>query len=288
MTFKKYPNARGDGSLGDGLAMLRARVARRMALGLFSERISIGFGRDMSVAVEPPAARIPVRLREFQPDDLPALFPVGGDKAAERECDDVRWRLRAAAHGVLPSRCYVLVDVESDRPCHIQWLTDPGYGDAIRRSGALPVLATDEAMLENAFTPMGFRGLGVMAAAVHLIAERARSLGKRRLVAFVDADNAASLKAVERAGLTPCSVRTRRQVAFGTFRTVRFEAYAGAVGRRACPTSRGEGDGAHAGDGIPSQVDARKAGPPGAAETIANAGPRSAPSPPRNTDPAAP
>jgi len=74
MTFKPYPHARGDGSLGDGLAMLRARVARRMALGLFSERISIGFGRDMSVAVEPPAARIPVRLREFQPDDLPALF----------------------------------------------------------------------------------------------------------------------------------------------------------------------------------------------------------------------
>ncbi|MGT2478177.1 hypothetical protein ACU4GR_03155 [Methylobacterium oryzae CBMB20] len=174
MTFKPYPHARGDGSLGEGWAMLRARVARRMALGLFSERVSIGLTRDLSVAVEPPAAKIPVRLRDFRPDDLPVLFPVGGDKAAERERDDVRWRLRAAAHGVLPSRCFVLVDEVSGRPCHIQWLTGPGYGDAIRRTGALPVLSAEEAMLENAFTPASFRGLGVMAAAVYLIAERAR------------------------------------------------------------------------------------------------------------------
>lgn len=260
MTFKPYPHARGDGSLGEGWAMLRARVARRMALGPFSERVSIGLTRDLSVAVEPPAARIPVRLRDFRPDDLPALFPVGGDKAAERERDDVRWRLRAAAHGVLPSRCFVLVDEVSGRPCHIQWLTGPGYGDAIRRTGALPVLAADEAMLENAYTPASFRGLGVMAAAVHLIAERARALGKRRLVAFVDADNAASLKAVQRAGFTPCSIRTRRQFAFGTFRTVRFDPNAGPVRRGGGTTPRD--DGAGAGDGIPSNGGARKAGSP--------------------------
>lgn len=264
MTFKPYPHARGDGSLGDGLAMLRARVARRIALGPYSRRVSIGFGRNLSVAIEPPVAKIPVRLRDFRPDDLAALFPSGGDEAAKRERDDVEWRLRAAAHGVLPSRCYVLEEVRSGRPCHVQWLTDPGYGDAVRRSGALPVLAADEAMLENAFTPKGFRGLGAMAAAVYLIAERARSLGKGHLVAFVDADNAASLKAVERACFRPCSIRTRRQFAFGTFRTVRFEPRAGAVGRGARATPRDEGYGAHPGDGIQSEVDAREAEPPDA------------------------
>ena len=51
MTFKPYPHARGDGSLGDGLAMLRARVARRVALGPYSRRVSIGFWRDLSVAI---------------------------------------------------------------------------------------------------------------------------------------------------------------------------------------------------------------------------------------------
>ena len=263
MTFKPYPHARGDGSLGAGWAMLRARLARRMALGLYSERVSIGFERNLTVPVEPPAARIPVRLRDFRSEDLPALFPVC-DEAAERERDDVLWRLRAAAHGVLPSRCYVLVDAGSDRACHMQWLTGPGYGDAVRRSGALPVLAVDEAMLENAFTPVGFRGLGVMAVAVHLIAERARSEGKRRLVAFVDADNAASLKAIERAGLKPCSIRTRRQFAFGTFQTVRFEPNTGTVGRWARLAARDVGDRVPVEDGIALEWDARKAEPPGA------------------------
>ncbi|GBU16410.1 hypothetical protein AwMethylo_06250 [Methylobacterium sp.] len=84
------------------------------------------------------------------------------------------------------------------------------------------------------------------------------------MVAFVDADNAASLKAVERAGFRPCSIRTRRQFAFGTFRTVRFEPRAGAVGRGARATPRDEGYGAHPGDGIQSEVDAREAEPPDA------------------------
>lgn len=235
MTSKPYPHAGGDGSLGGGLAALRAKVARRVALGPYSSRVSIGLRRDLSVAVDPPSARIPVRLRDFQPDDFRDLFPAGDDAAAEGERADVAWRLRAVAYGTLPSRCYVLVDENSGRPCHIQWLTGPGYGDAIRRSGALPELADDEAMLENAYTPAGFRGLGIMSAAVHLIAERAKASGKRQVLAFVDADNIASLKAVERAGLAPWSVRTRRQFGFGIVRTVRFEPIAAVAASGALP-----------------------------------------------------
>lgn len=89
MTSKPYPRAGGDGSLGGGLAALRAKVARRVALGPYSKRVSLGFRRDLSVAVDPPSARIPVRLRNFRPDDLRDLFPAGGDAAAERERADV-------------------------------------------------------------------------------------------------------------------------------------------------------------------------------------------------------
>lgn len=237
MTSKPYPHAGGDGSLGGGLAALRAKVARRVALGPYSSRVSIGLRRDLSAAVDPPSAKIPVRLRDFRPDDLRDLFPPNDGAAAEGERADVAWRLRAAAYGTLPSRCYVLVDGNSGRPCHIQWLTGPGYGDAIRRSGALPELADDEAMLENAYTPTGFRCLGIMSAAVHLIAERAKASGKRQVLAFVDADNIASLKAVERAGLAPWSVRTRRQFGFGIVRTVRFEPIAAAAASDAVPLS---------------------------------------------------
>jgi hypothetical protein len=223
MTLKPYPDAETDRSLDRGLALLRAKVARRLALGLYARQVSIGLRRDLSVAVDPPTARIPVSLRRFREDDLPALFPAECDASAKGERTDVEWRLRAAAYGMLPSRCFVAIDERSSRPCHIQWLTEPGYGDAIRQAGALPTLAAEEAMLENAFTPVEYRGLGIMSVAVHLIAERAAALGKRYLVAYVDADNRASLNGVERAGLTPWSTRTRRQFGFGLLRTVRFD-----------------------------------------------------------------
>lgn len=241
MTFKPYPHAETDGSFDRGLAMLRAKVVRRLALGLYAEQVSIGFRRDLSVFVDPPAASIPVSLRRFREDDLPALFPFGGDVSARNERADVEWRLRAAAHGVLPSRCFVVVDERSGRPCHIQWLTERGYGDAIRRTGALPDLAADEAMLENAFTPIDYRGFGIMAAAVHLIAERAADLRKRHLLAFVDADNLASRRGVERAGLTPWSIRTRRQFGFGLLRTVRFDRFAAGADIRSVPKGAGTG-----------------------------------------------
>ncbi|KOX47863.1 GCN5 family acetyltransferase [Streptomyces purpurogeneiscleroticus] len=227
MTSKPYPNAEPDASFGRGFAMLRAKVARRLAQGPYARRVSIGLRRDLSVAVDPPTAKIPVSLRPFNEGDFPALFPAGCDASARGERTDVEWRLRAAAYGMLPSRCFVAIDGRSSRPCHIQWLTEPGYGDAIRQAGALPILAAEEAMLENAFTPVEYRGLGIMSVAVHLIAERAAALGKRYLVAYVDADNRASLKGVERAGFTPWSIRTRRQFGFGLLRTVRFDRIAG-------------------------------------------------------------
>lgn len=239
MTFKPYPHAVADGSLGRGLTLLRAKIARRVALGPYDSRVSIGLRRDLSVAVSAPKARIPVSLRPFRQEDLPLLFPAGGDASAQSELVDVEWRLRAAAYGALPSRCFVAVDERSGRPCHIQWLTKRGYGDAVRRAGALPALADDEAMLENAFTPLDYRGLGVMAAAIHLIAERAAALGKRYLVAFVDADNHASLKGVERAGLTPWSIRTKRQFGFGLFRTVRFDPVAAPAAPGVLPAPEG-------------------------------------------------
>jgi RimJ/RimL family protein N-acetyltransferase len=252
MTFKPYPHVAADGSFDRGFAELRAKVARRIALGPYAEQVSIGLRRDLSVAVEPPAVRIPISLRDFREDDLAALFPAGGDAAARSERTDVEWRLRASAHGILPSRCYVVVDDRSGRPRHIQWLTGPGYGHAIRRAGALPVLADDEAMLENAFTPVEYRGLGLMAAAVHLIAERARVLGKRHLLAFVDAGNVASLKAAGRAGLTPWSTRTRRQFGFGFIRTVRFDLVAAGSGSSVPSLPQGGIDGDRGGQGTSS------------------------------------
>lgn len=204
-------------------AGLLGKVRDRLREGPYAIQVSLGLRRDLAVPMAPPPARIPLGLRDFRRDDLATLFPAGCAPSGWRERADVLWRLRMVERGAFASRCFVAVDERSGSPCHIQWLTERGYSDEIRRAGALPTLAVDEALLENAYTPPGHRGLGVMAAAVSLIADRAAAAGTRHLVAFVDVGNLPSLAAARRAGMSPWSVRTRRKYGFGLVRRVRFE-----------------------------------------------------------------
>ena len=203
------------------LAVLGAKVVRRLGEGPYGERVLIGLRRDLRVSFPVPKPNVPISLRAFRPDDIPALFPATDGAAAERERTDVAWRLRTVEHGALKSRCFVAVDETTGRPCHIQWITD-GYSDAIRTAAALPALSLDEALLENAYTPGAYRGLGIMSAVTARIAESAAERGVRYVAAFIDRDNVASLRGVQRAGLTPWQVETRRQYGFGLLRTVRF------------------------------------------------------------------
>jgi GNAT superfamily N-acetyltransferase len=166
-------------------------------------------------------ARVPLSLRPFALEDLTWLFPADEASGADERAD-IAWRLRMVERGALVSHCFVAVDESSGRPCHVQWITEAGYDAAIRRGGALPVLGPDQAMLENAYTPPRYRGMGVMAAVTAMMAERAGDVGARSVVAFVDEDNVASLKGAFRAGFRPYTVRVRRQYAFGLIRTARF------------------------------------------------------------------
>lgn len=215
------------GSRPRGLAAWRGRLANRLALGIHSKTVAIGLRRDLGLPREPPPARIPVSLRPWAEADLSTLFPEDGGAASGAARADTLWRLGAVARGILRSHCFVLVDGRSGLPCHVQWLTEPGYGDAIRRAGALPVLAADEGLIENAYTPESHRGLGLMAVAMDLIAGRAAAMGMRYLLVYIDADNPASLTGAERAGLVPWSRRTSRQWGFGLVRHVGFARLAG-------------------------------------------------------------
>jgi RimJ/RimL family protein N-acetyltransferase len=84
-----------------------------------------------------------------------------------------------------------------------------------------PPLQPDEALLEGAFTPEAYRGLGIMGAAMALVAQRAANHGARWVITFVDEQNAASFKGCVRAGFSPY---LRRRERFRVFhRSVSFE-----------------------------------------------------------------
>jgi RimJ/RimL family protein N-acetyltransferase len=77
-------------------------------------------------------------------------------------------------------------------------------------------------LLEGAYTPEAYRGMGIMSAAMARIAERAAEGGARWVITFVDETNVASVKGCLRAGFAAYVKRHerfrlfRRQVAFAS------------------------------------------------------------------------
>jgi RimJ/RimL family protein N-acetyltransferase len=118
--------------------------------------------------------------------------------------------------------CYVAVAPDG-KLCYMQWVVTASGNHRLKEvAGNLyPLLQSDEALLEGAFTPEAYRGLGIMGAAMSLIAQRAADHGARWVITFVDGQNAASFKGCVRAGFSPF---LRRHERFRMFhRSVRFE-----------------------------------------------------------------
>jgi RimJ/RimL family protein N-acetyltransferase len=105
----------------------------------------------------------------------------------------------------------------------MQWVVSAADNKRLKAfAGNLyPVLRSDEALLEGAFTPEAYRGMGIMGAAMALVAERAADHGARYVMTFVDEQNPASFKGCVRAGFSPY---LRRRERFRMFhRSVSFE-----------------------------------------------------------------
>jgi hypothetical protein len=176
---------------------------------LHSASTSLGLRRDLTVPFTGPSAKIPFVVRPLAPsDDLSALDP--GQPGISSE--EMFWRLaqQRLLHSGLQT-CYVAIGPDG-KPCFMQWVVLSSDNGRLRSTfgNLYPTLATDEALLEGAFTPDTSRGLGVMSAAMAQIAERAAEGGARWVITFVDQNNAASVKGCLRAGFTPYVKRFER------------------------------------------------------------------------------
>jgi RimJ/RimL family protein N-acetyltransferase len=183
-----------------------------------SDSISIGLRRDLTIPFTGPKAKIPLRVRPLAPgDDLSALDP-----APHLSPDEAFWRLgqrRLLKSGL--QTCYVAIAPDG-KPCYMQWVIPESQNKRLRAffGNLYPVLAPDEALLEGAYTPEGYRGKGIMGAAMAEVAQRAADHGARWVITFVDQQNEASFKGCVRAGFAPYLQRRekfrwfRRQIAF--------------------------------------------------------------------------
>jgi GNAT superfamily N-acetyltransferase len=200
---------------------LAARLAGRWKLGFHAEQTRYGLLRDVSQKFTAPAAKIPLAVRPLYDRDLPALFGHAGPESELGERLEVAWRHAFIDKGARGG--FVAIDERSDTPCYVQWLLAPRDNALIAKLGGFPQLADGEALLENAYTPPAYRGLGVMAAAMAQIAKRAGDFGASNVLTFVATDNIASLKGCQRAGFYPHLLHRRTRLGFGLVTRDRFE-----------------------------------------------------------------
>ena len=191
-----------------------------------SDSTSLGLRRDVTVPFMAPTAKIPLSVRPLRPgDDLSSLEDdpgITGDEALARLTQ--RRLLRSGLQ-----TCYVAVAPDG-KVCYMQWLILAAENDRLRQvfGNLYPVLGRDEALLEGAYTPLAYRGKGIMGAAMAQVAEQAAHHGNRWVITFTDEVNEASLKGCMRAGFTPY---LRRREKFRLFyRYVTFDLSAPATG----------------------------------------------------------
>lgn len=201
------------------LARLKLRVSGHINQGLYSRKTRLGLRRDLTLPLERPSAKIPISVRPLIQGDLDILLPqVSNDHP---EALEIHWRrnfLRKAPRG-----CFVAVDMRDGTPCYMQWLFSAKENAVVESIGGFPRLESDEALLENAYTPPSHRGLRIMSEAMARIAEAAGPMGARYVFTFVGEENIASLKGCQRSGFHPHLLHHRSRFCFGVFRSDRFE-----------------------------------------------------------------
>lgn len=169
----------------------------------------LGLRRDLTVPFEAPTAKEPIMLRPLSKSDIDVLLNTKGSGLTEDERVLRYWQTKIV-EAEIPT-CWVAVTSEG-LPCYMQWLI--GHADTQRAKSfygrQFPEIGPQEALLEGAFTPAQFRGMGIMPCAMAQISEKATNLGARWVVTFVADDNTAALKGCQRAGFRPYVVRYRK------------------------------------------------------------------------------
>lgn len=205
-------------------------IARRSIELAYRERRALGLRRDLRIPIPHRTARIPITVRPLAGDDIPFLFPRGTERPARREKVELATR-RAMLDAGVP-QCFVAVDADGT-PCYFQWRLDHRQNRFLQSHFPrrwFPVLREDEILLENAYTPVAFRGKGIMSEAMAIIAETGEDVGARAAITFVEVDNPPSLKACANAGFAPYTLRRERSWLAGALAHRRFEDFEPALG----------------------------------------------------------
>lgn len=177
-------------------------ISTRISQFIYRRWQSFGLRRDLDQDFANPSAKIEITVREITETDIPKLFDLKQTGLASPDIYELSVRKKFLSEKI--GKCYVAVTADGE-PCYLQFLMSSKDNQKIQVSfdGRIPLLKEDEALIENAFTPPRFRGLGIMPAAMAQIAEKAKAFDARWVMTFVAHDNIPSLKGCNKSGFYP-------------------------------------------------------------------------------------
>lgn len=197
---------RGRGLGLESLRRIGVRELIRLVSGrLWSSSLSFGLSADLETLLEVRKARVPVRMKIFDPESFIGfdneLSLISGGASVE-----VIQRKELCAAGV--RTLYVSVD-DSGNPIYAQWLVRSDDQEALHRitNWPFPQLGEGEALLEGAYTFVSSRGQGVMADGMAQLLASARDAGDRKAYTYVAEGNIPSLRGCANVGFEPDHVR---------------------------------------------------------------------------------
>ena len=176
-------------------------LLRQFFSRVYSTSTYVWLAKDLGPSSSPGAARTSLALQPASAEAFQGILARLGEEKGKDVFEILR-RVSFYERGF--DACYVAL-TDSGDVCHIGWLLSARHNDLIRSQypPGTDSLKEDEVLVENIFTFPRFRGKGIMLSVLRQMEDLAGKQGCRRVVAYVDTTNAASLAGFNRAGYKP-------------------------------------------------------------------------------------
>src|SRR5713101_1306927 len=128
------------------------KVCRAVAHRVYSNSVSLGLRRDLTVPFAAPGAKRPIHVRPLTPVDDLSCLDVRQPGLSDDQVYGRLSQVRLLQSGI--RTCHVAIDGGA-QPCYMQWLIPASENDRVRAffGNLYPRLRPDEALLEGAYTP---------------------------------------------------------------------------------------------------------------------------------------
>src|SRR5205085_2898559 len=105
------------------------KAGRVVTRRLYSNSVSIGLRRDLTVAFAAPAAKVPIQVRPLAPGDDLSFLDVNQSGLSDTQVFARLGQLRIVRSGL--QTCYVAMGPDG-KPCYMQWLIPSSENDRLR------------------------------------------------------------------------------------------------------------------------------------------------------------